>query len=478
MAAIVVLAAGLAASLSLYRRASSERDRANHQTLIAASVNRFLATDLLGKSNPFQSGKADESLMDAIKQASPNIDRQFHDAPEVAASLHQAIARALDNRTDYADARPEYARAAALYQQTGGALSQDAIMVQLQRAAAEARSYEKDSLPRAKSILAEQEARLAKIPHPEAEVLVWLGSARGMIALIDNDAKSAAVNFQDAYERSGKLAAFDESARLIFKQRLAFCYIRLGEGAKAEQLFRELIEAFSRTDGPESPNVLRVRLNLAQAFMVQQKHKEAIQETTSLYPAYVAKLGEDHELSMQLLSTRAESEGSLELWDEAIRDDLKIHDLAVRKQGPLSFFAIATLSDASLAQCRAGRLNQGAAGARESYDLSVKAFGARAGLTGGVAHTLANCLIELGKLDEASKLLENIDTEAVGQLTGSKDWFANLDLSRAEIAYRRGDYTSARKLVESATPGLSRPDTEPYQKHALETLTAKLNQHQ
>jgi len=46
-------------------------------------------------------------------------------------------------------------------------------------------------------------------------------------------------------------------------------------------------------------------------------------------------------------------QGSLERWDDAIRDDLAIHELAVHKQGPLSFFAIATLSDAALAQCRA-----------------------------------------------------------------------------------------------------------------------------
>jgi len=48
-------------------------------------------------------------------------------------------------------------------------------------------------------------------------------------------------------------------------------------------------------------------------------------------------------------------------------------------------------------------------------------------------------------------------------------------LSKAEIAYRRGDYGSARKLLQAAAPVLSRPDAEPYQKRALENLVAAVD---
>src|ERR1700687_828214 len=110
-----------------------------------------------------------------------------------------------------------------------------------------------------------------------------------MIALIDNSAKSAAKNFKAAVEKAETLSEFDESARLTFKQRLAFSYIRLGEGAKAEQLFRELIASFTRVAGADSPNVLRVRLNLAQAFMIQNKHAEAVQEASAIHPEFVPR---------------------------------------------------------------------------------------------------------------------------------------------------------------------------------------------
>src|SRR5436190_16919174 len=103
--AVIALAAGLAVSFTLYRRAARERDHASRQTAIATSIKQFLSDDLLGRSNPFLSGKASESLTDAIRQASPSIDNQFKDEPLVAARLHQTIARALDNRTDYANSR-------------------------------------------------------------------------------------------------------------------------------------------------------------------------------------------------------------------------------------------------------------------------------------------------------------------------------------------------------------------------------------
>jgi tetratricopeptide (TPR) repeat protein len=295
-----------------------------------------------------------------------------------------------------------------------------------------------------------------------------------MITLIDNDAKGAAASFQDAVNESANLTEFDESARLTMMQRLAFCYIRMGDGAKAEALFRTLITAFTRIAGPESPNVLRVRLNLAQAFMIEKKHADAIREANAIFPEFVARLGADHELTMQLLTTRAQSEGSLGLWDDAVRDDLAIHDLAVKKQGPQSFFAVATLSDAALAQCRGGHLREGESNARSAFNASVKAFGPRAGLTGGTAYTLASCLTELNQLSEAATLLKDIDVPVVAQLAGDPDFGAGIDLVQAEIAFRQGNLQASRNLLEKVSAVFMRDDAEAYQKRAFQTLKSAL----
>ncbi|HEX3684314.1 MAG TPA: serine/threonine-protein kinase [Bryobacteraceae bacterium] len=471
IAACTVFAAVAGLVVFFTMRLAAERDNANRQTAIATAVNRFLADDLLGRGNPFQSGRSTETLVNAIQQVSPVIDRKFSNEPQVAARLHLTIARALDNRSNFPDARNEYLRARDLFLQTQGPLSQDAISVELQRAAMEARSFQSAGIPAAKSLIAGQEILLRKIQRPGKELTVWLLTAKGMVALVESDAQRANQDFKAASETAATLPQFDELAKSTLKQRLAFTYIRLGDGATAERLARELIAAYSNTTGPDSPYVLRVRLNLAQAFMIQRKFAESIQEANAIYPDFLSRFGADHELTMQLLATRAQSEGSMSRFDDSVRDDLAIYNIAVKKQGPLSFYAIGTLSDASEAQCRAHHLIEGLLNARNANDASIRAFGPHAALTQGTMLPVADCLIGLGRLEEASTLLDGIDAKAVAQLTGDPNWGAGVTLAQAEIALRDGDYPKAQTAIASVRPVFSRPDAEPYQRHKMDELS-------
>ena len=162
------------------------------------------------------------------------------------------------------------------------------------------------------------------------------------------------------------------------------------------------------------------------------------------------------------------------MWNDAIRDDMAIHDLAVKKQGPLSFFAIAPLSDASQAMCRSGQFAEGEVNSRKALEASQKAFGPKAGLTGGVGATVATCLIGLGKLDEAKKLLDQIDIPAVTQLAGDPDWGAGVTLMQAQIAFKKKDYATARKDLDIVRPVFARPNAEAYAKQLVETLSTDL----
>ena len=123
----------------------------------------------------------------------------------------------------------------------------------------------------------------------------------------------------------------------------------------------------------------------------------------------------------------------------------------------MSFFAVGTLSDASLAICRSGRLPEGLANSRKAYEASKESFGSRAGLTGGVASKFAACLVGPGQLDEAEKLLEQIDIPAVAQLAGDPDWGAGVKLLQAQIAVRRGKYDLAQTYIKDVTPVFCAP---------------------
>jgi hypothetical protein len=217
-------------------------------------------------------------------------------------------------------------------------------------------------------------------------------------------------------------------------------------------------------------------VKLAQALMAQSKHGEAIDEENAIYPAVIAAVGEDNQLTMTLLEARAQSEGTLQRWDDSIRDDRQAHRIAVKKLGPLTFLAIGSLSDAGLSSCRMGRVDEGAADAREAYEGSRTAFGDRAALTGGTAYALASCLIGQRKLDEAAALLAGIDVRAVQESAVGSDWSADIALGQAEIVLLRGDVETARRLVETARPAYAHPDADPYQKHKLSSLEAAIEE--
>jgi ATP/maltotriose-dependent transcriptional regulator MalT len=124
--------------------------------------------------------------------------------------------------------------------------------------------------------------------------------------------------------------------------------------------------------------------------------------------------------------------------------------------------------------CRAGNFKEGETNAQKAYDSSFKAFGPRAGLTGGTAHTLAECMIGTGKLDKAGQLLDQMDIATVTQLAGDPNIGAGVQLLKAEIAYRKGDFAGARKTLDAVTSVFTSKDAEPYQRHRVEMLTAAL----
>jgi eukaryotic-like serine/threonine-protein kinase len=476
-AAFVALVVVSALTTALALRLRRERDTADRETAIASEVNRFLADDLLARGDPFQSGKAAETLTGAMRAASPDIDRKFAGNPAIAASLHLTVARAFDSRSDFAGARAEYERAHALLVQIGGPLSQDAIEVALRRAAMEARSFQPKGIAAARSLIEQQERLLGQIRRPRPELAVWLDTAKGMLALVQSDARSANQHFRRAVDEAARLPDFDRNAAYDLRQRLAFTYIRLGDGAQAERLARRLIADYTLADGPLSPYVLRVRLNLAQAYMIERRFADSVAEANAIYPYFVSEFGADHQLTMQLLTTRAQSEGSLGRFDDSVRDDLLIHGIAVKKQGPLSFYAIATLSDASVGECRAHHLAAGERDARAAHDASARGFGPRSVLAQATLLPLSNCLIALGRLDEAAGDLDQIDGRAVAQLAGDPNWGAGITLAKAEIAVRQGRYAQAEQELEAVRPVFSQPDAESYQRSKMEDLSTEVARH-
>jgi DNA-binding winged helix-turn-helix (wHTH) protein len=466
VASAAVLFVWLVTSSVLYLRAARERNRANFQMAIAESIDQFLAQDLLGRTDPMVAGKPDETLLGALKQAAPDIDRQFGAAPLIAAQLHSTIALALGRRDDTEGAVREFMASANRFVEAQGELSEDAITERLKATLALSRTFKPENLEKAKQIVAAQTALIARIHNPRPEFAVYIATARAYIAYFSSDLKEAVVQAQLANDKVAQAPSLDESSRAGLKHLLAAAYMRLGENQKAELLMKDVIATYTRLYGPQSSLLLQMKIPLAELLAHEGRFREAIELTTEAYPGFVKVFGESNDFTLQVLAIRALSESSMEQWDPAIQDEATIHVMAV-KADPHGGFATVAYSDLALYQCQAGRHSQGTSTAISAYEQTKKVFASRRDFIDSTAFTLAFCFIGVGKMNEAAVLLDKIDASSVSQSQGDPSFGANLALAKAQVSLALGNRKEAGKQLASAQQVFRQLSPTPYQKRWL-----------
>jgi DNA-binding winged helix-turn-helix (wHTH) protein/serine/threonine protein kinase len=469
-----ILCVGLLVATWLYIRAARERDRANQQTAIASAIDQFLAQDLLGRTDPVVAGKPDESLLGALKQAAPEIDRKFGSQPLVAAQLHSTLARALGRRDGTQGSVREYLAAADCYVRAEGELSQDAIVERLKAVIPLSRTSKSADLEQSRQIVAAQQALLVRIAHPKPEIAVYMAMARSFIAFFFSDMKEAATQAQTAIDKGAQVSSFDEAAKGNLKHILAAAYARMGENAKAEQLLREVIEINTRLEGAQSSVVLQTKTTLAELLYHEGRSRESIEVANEVQPIFAKVFGESNQFSLELLAIRAASESSLEEWDAAIQDETAIHLLAT-KVDPLSGFSTVAYSDLALYMCQAGRYSQGVVEAQSAYEQTRKAFAQRRDFIDATAFALAYCSIGSGRINEAAPLLNGIDGAKVAEMEGDPAFPALLALARAQVALAHGNREEAGRQWSAAQKVFQTTPPNTFQRRWLESVKSAVD---
>lgn len=467
-------AAALAATVALIGTsggmvlAARQRDAARRQEAIATASYDFLANDLIGHADPYISGQAEETVAAASARASKEIDRRFVSAPLIAARLHQSLARAFDQRSDVDLARQEYARADRAYARAGGEGGEDRRIALSQWAQLEALSGDVARLPYARELLHRAEAG----GPLTGEGLVWLRSARGSLALASEDVLAAQKSFREAVAAAKAAGpAIDERQRLNLRQRVAFTYLRLGDGKEAFARLAPLRTSFARLEGPDHPDTLNIRLNMIQALLVEKKYKDVITAATELLPLMERKLGQDNRRTLQALAVRQQALGSVGRYAEAARDGERVWRATAAHEGLRAFQAVAGRADTAETQCRAGQVVTGIGNARAALVAAHLDGAPETALSMAIRTTLANCLILAGRPSEVGALLDNIDRAKVSELVGDVKWGANLDLARAELMASVGKKVGARRLLAIAAEQLG-ADADLFQRERISRLSA------
>ncbi|NBB14496.1 protein kinase [Caulobacter sp. SLTY] len=452
-AAAASLAIGLVASTSLAIYAWVQRDRAVAARALADTGYSFIAEDILASPDPTKSS-AEETVLEAIKRASGNIDQRFAGSPAIAARLHLSVARAFHQRGDFDTARAEYARADRLFAQSGEEDSDDAALGRLNRIHMEATTGQPDRIAEAARLLAQERQRLGE--RGEAgRVGFALAQAEGAQAYM-TDIEASERAFARAV-RIGEAPASGVSPGQLLKAKSSrvLTLMRLGRAKEAEPLARAVITQSEQVRGADHPDTLVTRQHWLNSLSMLGRHEEALSASTPLLTAMQARFGPQHRFTLALRSTRFESYAALGRHGEAAREAEQVWRGASAQIGPASHQALVGQIDYASALCLTERRVKGAAVAQDALATGMRAFGADHPLTHTLRYFTAECLIANRRHPEAGALLGAVDRRKFVELTGRPEYAAMVDLALAEVALARGDRPAAARSLAVAEAGLN-----------------------
>lgn len=472
-AALAASVLGLVGTSVAAGLAVQQRDRARTSQSIAEASYTFLADDLLAKGDPAEATAIEETMGAALKRASGEIDQRFAKAPWIAARLHQSIARALAERADYGGAQREFDSAEALFVKAGD--REGRSVVSYQRALTLARSIEENSLEEARASFAQA---VKSVGHPDrltGESAMWGQAAAGYLAIAEGQAENALRAFgksaRSVHTMSRRLTPREQIA---LQQRILHARLRLDQMPQVERDGRALARQANLLLGPDHPDTLQVRLNVAQALLAQQKNDAIIAEATAILPLIEQRYGRDHPRTLQLLGSRMDAFKNLERYREARHDGERMWRSAERRFGARSFYAVGSRLDTARVRCRDGDTRGGLQDAMEAHRWAVEGFGLKHALTHGVSHGVADCLIASGRHREAKPYLLGLDRRAVGELVGNELWGLHVELLLAEIAAKTGNLADARKHLEAAKPAFKDLLTDGYELRRIRSIERNL----
>ena len=470
------------------RHALHARNAERRRSATLEAMYKFLAVDILGQSNPYLgiagSGNASrQTLVDAIATASPQIDSRFAHQPEIAGRLHDTIADSLRSRTRFPAADIEYAKAAQLFREAEGPLSQRAVVVELKREFAGISALLPGSVQAARNGFDQQKKVIRAIARPSAELQAWDTMVSSALLGMGPHPEQALAMIANAVRRAEATPGFDPGLLVRLKNQFCGTYVRLGDGKNLERVSREIIALLTRQHGGDSPTLFPYQMYLEEAFYLEGKYPQVVTQADMNYARFNRVLGDQNQLTLATLATRAAAEGQIQRYAEAERDDLLLY--AAEQRNPSGKrMEEGSLVDAATYECRRGDFAEGIVHAREVARETASGPFAQPAFYNGSMLTTAECILgeqeahasadKAAQLDQAKALLNEVDVKQMAETSDDSAYVGALDVAKARLALLRGDREAAQRAATAAKPLLAGPGTDPFEKEELQRVTSRL----
>jgi tetratricopeptide (TPR) repeat protein len=223
-------------------------------------------------------------------------------------------------------------------------------------------------------------------------------------------------------------------------------------------LLEDLIERETKTLGPDHQQTLYAIVVLANSLLTQYRSRDAESMLAPAVGKLEASLGQTHGRTMlakRVIGLAYLMNGK---YDEAARMYAESYSALAQKFGDHYQNTISTLEQLGISQHLGGHSQLAADTLEKSLGFARAAYGEDNAMTQHIRYVLADCLLDMRRVREASVLLDGLRLELLQAAEVTSDWPSRLDYQAARTALIQGDTMTARQLTQRALAGIQDPE--------------------
>jgi len=435
-----VLGVMLAVVTVLLIQVQTARELAREETDIAAAVNEFLTTDLLGQANPMIAGRRDVSVREILDVAAEEASRRFVGRQSAEAGVRLALGSAYRNLAEYERAERE-------------------LRLAEQLAASGARSStvaEQALLELGRLHVSRDQPTLAiEVVGPLRE------SALPQLQLHARIINATALKHRGEFEPA--LAELQQLLPLVeahFGQHSPVAIAVLGHQAVALEklsryedslvLHQRELDALHGIYGDGHVQTLRALRGLSTGHFMMGRLSEALSYTRRAHEIAVTALGAEHDDTLRIASDLGLIYG--DLGEDALGEEIMLATLEtrVRLYGEASRDARSLLNNLGLFYGERGDVAREIEYVGRAYHADREAAGERDPATLVSAHNFARAMVKAGRLDEA-ETLERETLAIAREVFGPTHVYVGImEFTLANILGKRGEFEIAEAKYAAA----------------------------
>lgn len=446
VAAILILAAGLAVSTWLYRDAQLASRRTD-------AINDFLNWDVLANTGALKTdADPDPTMLRVLKHATVTVGERFADDPASEGRIRLAIGQGLGGLGDYAAAEEQLQLAIGLFRRAHGPTDPRTLDGLYTLAGL---MLEQSRFLEAEAILAELDSVGSRVSRNNINAMKG-HALRGMLRATRKDCAGALEDFEAAQRFDIGTSAEANYNRYNIRSWVGQSLNCLGRHEEARAVYAALLEPDHDIAEIGPALMAYARLGYAEALHRTGRSADAEPEFLRALHEIETGIGDVDALTLGQALVQV---GAFYL-DLGRFDAARLHLNRARELltpiGEQQEKALDALRALGVISYSAGELQRAIAELSTAREGFIAVFGSASPDAQGTNYWLAAALTDAGRIEEADELIASLEPEALRTALGGLNWPTRMDALRAKIMIRRGNVEEGRALLAASTAQLRR----------------------